>query len=236
MTPERSAPSIWMRPERAAVGRPAQHSRAEITAVAVDIADREGLDAVSMRRVAAELGTGAASLYRYVETREELLDLMTDATGAEYALPAPTGDWVADLVAVGEQSRAILRRHPWLPGLVMTRPVIGPNGIALLEHVLTVLENHPASLQAKMEAFAMLNGLTATSVLYELAGGSDLQARNVAYLQYAIASGEHLRLAALLSQQPGPPTEPTDPADSYSDILARVLTGLLGHHPQGPGA
>jgi AcrR family transcriptional regulator len=236
MAPERSAPSIWMRPERAAVGRPAQHSRAEITAVAVEIADREGLDAVSMRRVAAELGTGAASLYRYVETREELLDLMTDATGAEYALPAPTGDWVADLVAVGEQSRAILRRHPWLPGLVMTRPVIGPNGIALLEHVLTVLAGHPASLQAKMEAFAMLNGLTATFVLYELAGGSDLQARNVAYLQYAIASGEHPRLTALLSQQPGSPAEPTDPAGSYSDILARVLTGVLGHHPQGPGA
>jgi AcrR family transcriptional regulator len=236
MAPERSAPSIWMRPERAAVGRPAQHSRAEITAVAVDIADREGLDAVSMRRVAAELGTGAASLYRYVETREELLDRMIDATGTEYDLAPPTGDWLADLVAVGEQCRAILRRHPWLPGLVITRPVIGPNSIALLEHVLTVLAGHPASLRAKMEAFAMLNGLTATSVVYELAGGSDLQARNVAYLQYAIESGEHPRLAALLSQPPGSPAEPTDPAGSYSDILARVLTGVLGHHPQGPGA
>ena len=236
MATERSAPSIWMRPERAGVGRPAQRSRAEITAVALDIADREGLDAVSMRRVATELGTGAASLYRYVETREELLDLMIDATGHEYDLAPPTGDWLADLLAVGEQSRAILRRHPWLPTLVVTRPVIGPNGIAMLEHFLAVLENHPASLQAKMEAFAMLNGLTATSVLYELAGGSDLQARNVAYLQYAIASGEHPRLAALLSQQPGSPAEPTDPASSYSDILARVLTGVLGHHPQGPGA
>src|SRR6516225_9042130 len=107
MATERSAPSIWMRPERAAVGRPAQRSRAEITAVALDIADREGLDAVSMRRVAAALGTGAASLYRYVETREELLDLMTDATGAEYELATPTGDWLADLLALGEQARAI---------------------------------------------------------------------------------------------------------------------------------
>ncbi|HMD94879.1 MAG TPA: TetR/AcrR family transcriptional regulator [Trebonia sp.] len=231
MAAERSAPSIWMRPERAAVGRPAQHSRAEITAVAIDIADREGLDAVSMRRVAAELGTGAASLYRYVETREELLDLMTDATGAEYALPAPAGDWVADLVAVGEQSRAILRRHPWLPGLVMTRPVIGPNGIALLEHFLTVLAGHPAGLQAKMEAFAMLNGLTAASVLYEQSGGSALQERNVAYLQHALASGAHPRLAELFSQSPRPASpRPADPADRFAPLLARVLTGLLGHH------
>ena len=236
MATERSAPSIWMRPERAAVGRPAQRSRAEITVVALDIADREGLDAVSMRRVAAELGTGAASLYRYVETREELLDLMIDATGTEYDLAPPTGDWLADLLAVGEQCRAILRRHSWLPAMCISRPVLGPSGVAMLEHVLAVLEHHPASVQAKMEAFAMLNGLTAVSVLYELAGGSDLQARNVAYLQYAIASGEHPRLAALLSQPPGAPAEPTDPAGSYRDILARVLTGVLGPYPQGPGA
>ena len=64
-----TAASIWLRPERSAAGRPAQWSRAEITQVALRIADAEGLDAVSMRRVAAELGTGAASLYRYVETR-----------------------------------------------------------------------------------------------------------------------------------------------------------------------
>jgi AcrR family transcriptional regulator len=231
MATERSAASIWMRPERAALGRPAQRSRAEITAVALDIADREGLDAVSMRRVAAELGTGAASLYRYVETREELLDLMTDATAAEYALPAPTGDWLADLVAVGEQARVILRRHPWLPGLIITRPVIGPNGITLLEHVLTVLAGHPADLQAKLEAFAMLNGLTATFVLHELSGGSALQERHVAYLRHAVASGEHPRLAELFSRAArAPAAAPADPASRYGDMLARVLAGLLGNH------
>jgi AcrR family transcriptional regulator len=226
MATERSALSIWMRPERAAAGRPAQRSRAEITAVALDIADREGLDAVSMRRVAAELGTGAASLYRYVETREELLDLMTDAIAAEYELPAPTGDWMADMVAVGEQSRAIMRRHTWLPGLVIARPVIGPNDIALLEHVLAVLASHPADPQTKMEAFAMLNGLTAAFVLHELSGGSELQKRNVAYLRHAATSGEHPRLAELFSRAPQAP--PAEPADRYSQILGRVLAGLLG--------
>src|SRR5580658_4772749 len=136
---------IWMRPERAATGRPPRHSRDEITAAAIAIADREGLDAVSMRRVAAELGTGAASLYRYLDTRDDLLDLMIDATGAEYVLAAPDGDWLAGLLEVGEQARAIIRRHPWLASLVITRPELGPNGLALLEHVLAVLEQHPAS-------------------------------------------------------------------------------------------
>ena len=233
MATKQSAPSIWMRPERAVVGRPAQRSRAEITAAAVGLADREGLDALSMRRVAAELGTGAASLYRYVETREELLDLMTDAVTGEYSLPEPSGDWLAALVAVGEQSRAILRRHPWLAGLVITRPVLGPHGVALMEYVLTVLAPHPADIAAKLEAFAMLNGITALFVQHELAGGSALQQRNVAYLHHAATSGEHPRLAQLLSQAliTTGPAGSDDPADSYSRILTRILAGLLGPAP-----
>lgn len=220
-----------MRPERAEAGRPALRSRAEITAAAIGIADRAGLGAVSMRRVAAELGTGAASLYRYVETRDELLDLMTDSAAGEYALAPPSGDWLADLVAVGEQQRVILRRHPWLAALTMTRPALGPNGVTLLEHVLEVLAPHPAAVAAKLEAFALLNSVTAASVQYELAGASAQQERNAAYLRYAATSGEHPKLAALLAQAPA---APTDPADWYGDILTRVLTGLLD--PPGPGS
>jgi AcrR family transcriptional regulator len=255
MAAEAPATSIWLRPERAAAGRPAQHSRAEITAVALRIADAEGLEAVSMRRVGAELGTGAASLYRYVETRDELLDLMTDAAAAEYDLSAPpgqassvqalsvqapsgqvqSGDWLAELVALGEQARAILHRHRWLAALSLTRPVIGPNAVAVIERFLQILAGHPATLTAKFEAFAMLNGLTATSVLHEQAGGPALQERNVGYLMYAVSSGGRPRLAELLAQgQPRPAGEAEAPAvavDRYQDVLARVLLGLLGTGP-----
>jgi len=225
-----SAPSIWMRPERAAVGRPAQRSRAEITAAAVGIADREGLDAVSMRRVAAELGTGAASLYRYVETRDDLLDLMTDAAAAEYALPGPSGDWRADLVAVGEQSHAIMRRHPWLVGLAITRPVIGPNAVTVLEHVLTVLAPVQADVATKLEAFAVLSGVTALFAQHELTGTAQ-QERNVAYLQHAVTSGEHPRLAHLLAQAPEPAPPGAGPDDAYRRILPRILSGLFEPPP-----
>jgi AcrR family transcriptional regulator len=226
MTEEDQAASIWMRPERSAVGRPAQWSRAEITDVALRVADAEGLDAVSMRRVAAELGTGAASLYRYVETREDLLDLMTDATSAEYDPIAPTGDWLADLIGFGEQVRAIFRRHRWLAGLALTRPVIGPNGTALIEHFLALLQGHPADIGAKMEAFGMLNGITAAFALHEQADPA-VQARNLAYLGYALTSGRHPRLAAFLSPQAQlPPSD--EVAGRYPDLIARVMTGLLG--------
>ena len=231
MAPDRPGGVIWMRPEHAATGRPAGRSREEITAAAIAIADREGLDAVSMRRVAGDLGTGAASLYRYVETREDLLDLMIDATGAEYVFPRVTGDWLTDLLAIGDQARAIMRRHPWLPSLLITRAVLGPNGLVLLEHVLAALAPHPAGISAKMEAFAMLNTVTALFTQNELTGGSDRQQRNAAYLQHALATGGHPRLAELLAPAAADPGPAPDPADRYRDIMARILTGLLAPQP-----
>jgi AcrR family transcriptional regulator len=237
--------SIWMRPEHAAVGRPAQRSREQITAAALAVADADGLDAVSMRRVAAELGTGAASLYRYLDNRDDLLDLMVDATGGEYRFDPPTGDWAADLVAVGEQARAIFGRHPWLAGLVIVRPVLGPNGLLLLEHVLDILAGHPAPIGIKLEAFAMLSALTAVYVQNEQAGGADRQQRNAAYLQHALVTGEHPRLARLLAQAPAaepagaawrsgnppgaarPGPRAPAPGDRYADLLGRTLAGIL---------
>ena len=221
---------IWMRPERAAVGRPAQRSRGEITAAAIALADREGLDAVSMRRLAAELGTGAASIYRYLDHREDLLDLMMDVTAAEYSLAAPTGDWLADLLDVAQQARAIMRRHAWLATLVVSRPVLGPRGLTLLEHVLDVLTPHPAADAAKLEAFGMLSAVAAAFVQNELGGGSAAQQRNAAYLYHAVTSGERPRLARLL-EQPEPPAP--DPADRFADIVIRILAGLLGPPPAG---
>jgi AcrR family transcriptional regulator len=241
MTAERSADVIWMRPGHTGGGRPAQRSRAEITAAAIAIADRHGLDAVSMRGVAAALGTGAASLYRYVESRGDLLDLMADAAGAEYLFAEPTGDWLADLIGIGQQARLIMRRHPWLATLVIARPVLGPNGLALLERALRLLAPCSASLAAKLDAFAMLNAVTALFAQNESGGGPGTE-RNAAYLAYALQAGQHPRLAELLVADPAGPAAPASPAgaggpgkdtpdgntpDRYADIMARILTGLL---------
>jgi AcrR family transcriptional regulator len=234
---EEASQVIWMRRQRAATGRPPKHSRAEITTAAITIADREGLDAVSMRRVASEVRTGAASLYRYIDNREDLLDLMADATGGEYAYGVPTGDWLTDLLGLGEQARTIMRRHPWLPPLVLARPVLGPNGLVLLEHVLEILAHHPASTAAKLEAFAILTSTTALFVHNELTGGAARQQRNAAYLHHALATGQHGRLAELLepTAQTAPAAVP-DPADRYRDILARILTGLLSPDQRPPAS
>src|SRR5882757_11529334 len=110
---------IWARPERAGRGPRPAHSRADIAAAAVRIADAEGLDGVSMRHVAAELGCGTMSLYNYVPRKEDLYELMVDAFSGEYDLPEqPSGDWRANMLMVAVQARALIHRHPWLPGLL----------------------------------------------------------------------------------------------------------------------
>jgi hypothetical protein len=74
-----------------------------------------------------------------------------------------------------------------------------PNGLVLLEHVLAAFAPHPAGIAAKLEAFAMLNTVTALFTYHELTGGSQRQRRNAAYLQHALATGRHPRLAELLA-------------------------------------
>ncbi len=221
---------IWMRPEHAKSGRPAERSRAQVTAAAIKVADQEGLDAVSMRRVAAELGTGAASLYRYVATRDDLLDLMADATGAEYDLAAPSGDWLADLVGIAGQARAIMLRHPWLPALVITRPALGPHGVDLVEHVLNVLADHPADPPAKLEVFGILMAITATIVQNQAAADPGLRQRQAVYLQQVAEAGRHPQLAALL----GTAVTPAEPADQFTALISRVLSGLLATAAREP--
>ncbi|MFC4336372.1 TetR/AcrR family transcriptional regulator [Salininema proteolyticum] len=214
---------IWLRPERAATGRPAVRSRAEITAAAVTVADRGGLESVSMRNVALELGTGAASLYRYVAGRDDLLDLMVDATAGELRLEPPTGDRTGDLVAVAEQLYAAMTRHPWLPELVLIRPVLGPNAVGVLDHVLDVLSDHPGDGAAKLQIYALLNAVVATFALNERAA-SDSPARAVAYLSHVAATGDKPRVTDLLEDLAA---SDRTPEERRTEALTSILSGLL---------
>ena len=98
-------------------------------------------------------------------------------------------------------------------------------------HVLQALAPHPASLAAKLEAFAILTTTTALFVQNELGGGSARQQRNAAYLNHALATGRYPQLAELLAPaapaQVSPAEAAAEPADRYRDILARILSGLL---------
>jgi AcrR family transcriptional regulator len=132
--------NIWMRPERPARGPRPAYSRAQITEAAVRIADAEGLDAASMRRIAAEIGTGAMSLYRYVPNRNNLIELMVDHVFGELDLPSkPSGDWRADLTLFAERARAVGLRHPWFVEAAR-QPSFGPNQLRAVEFGMGALD------------------------------------------------------------------------------------------------
>jgi AcrR family transcriptional regulator len=87
----------------------------ELVRVALQIADRDGLEAVSMRRVSAELGWGTMTLYSYVAHKDELLGLMADELGVELLVPAPLpADWREAMTAIARRTRQLLLNHPWV--------------------------------------------------------------------------------------------------------------------------
>lgn len=133
-------PPIWLRPEPGA--RRPRFTRDQIAATALAIADRDGIDAVSMRRVAAELGAGTMTLYHYVETKDDLLALMDDALMGEVIVPAeelPLDDWREAVARIARASHGAFMRHRWaLEGL---RGVpFGPNGMRHFEQSLAAAE------------------------------------------------------------------------------------------------
>lgn len=115
-------------------------TREDIVATAIAIADAEGVDAISMRRIARELNAGVMSLYWYVTSKEELHDLMLEAFEAEIAVPEPSGDWRANLTAFARSTRTVMLRHQWVVEFKGFRPPSGPNDAQNAERMFGALD------------------------------------------------------------------------------------------------
>jgi DNA-binding transcriptional regulator YhcF (GntR family)/AcrR family transcriptional regulator len=144
---------------------------ARIVATAVAVADTEGLAAVSMRRVAAELGVATMSLYRHVADKDDLLVRMMDAVLARWPFPAdPPDDWRERLALAGRKLWEVFRRHPWLaPALSVTRPQAVAGALPFTEWVITALEGRGLDLQTVFTTYLTLfNYVRGTAVNVEM--------------------------------------------------------------------
>jgi len=236
--------NIWMLPERPARGPRPAYSRAQITEAAVRIADAEGLDAASMRRIAAEIGTGAMSLYRYVPSRSDLVELMADHVLGEVETPErPSGDWRADLTLLAQRMRAMLLRHPWMCGL-RRRPGFGPNQLRLVEFGCQVLD-FGQPIDDILLAYTMLNGYIDQAVGEQMVWldeerrsglrRQDWMTRNVPYVRKILESGEHPMFARIVRDAVQPHM---DDDRRFQCGLERVLdcvAALLPPEAGGPG-
>ncbi|KAA9158883.1 TetR/AcrR family transcriptional regulator [Amycolatopsis acidicola] len=142
-----------------------------IVRAAIELADEGGAAALSMRALAARLGSGAMSLYRYVANRDDLVDLMADAVFAERPLPedgAPEG-WRAKLELSARAEWAVYQAHPWLPQLgLITRPPIGPNLMAYTDwRMQAVAAEHDVPFATLVQVATLVTSFVQSAALSE---------------------------------------------------------------------
>ena len=138
--PQRTIDLLWGVQRRRRGPKPSLTGEQVVT-TAIQIADRDGIGGLSMRRLADELGITAMSLYGYVPSKAELLDVMADRAYAEISLGESTGTpWRLRLAALAEQHWALLRSHPWLLQIASSRPLLGPHLTAFYDAELTVVD------------------------------------------------------------------------------------------------
>jgi DNA-binding transcriptional regulator YhcF (GntR family) len=206
-----------------------------IVATGIAVADADGLDAVSMRRLAAELGVGPMSLYRHLSGREELEHLLVRAVFRAHRLPEPgPPGWRAKLELVSRVEWAAYRRHPWLPELIsLTRPLLAPEAMAHTEWTLRALDGLPLTpIEKTREALtlpALVRGLAVTAAAEMRAERETGMANDQWWVtlddevRALMASGRYPRLAAV------PPEGVQDLDALLTHAITRHLDGLAAH-------
>jgi AcrR family transcriptional regulator len=233
---------IWARPEPA--GRRPRFSREQIAAAALAIADAEGFEAVSMRKIAAALGAGTMSLYRYIATKADLIALLDDALLGEALVPEGEmpADWRDALATVARRTRATLLRHPWAvhalyaPGGGQNERS-GPNGLRHFEQSLAALDGAPLDSQAKADLLAIVDdyvighALQAGELIARF-GGSNPATVIDEFVASQLATGEYPHAQELLA---GPAARSLVDPDRLEERFERGLRLLIhGFVPAGP--
>ncbi|GAB2743976.1 TetR/AcrR family transcriptional regulator C-terminal domain-containing protein [Amycolatopsis magusensis] len=222
----------------ATVARPADPDRAltveAIVQAAIDVADAEGANALSMRRIAAELGAGTMSLYRYVPGKDELLSLMVEEVIARQSPRSPglTG-WRERMTAIARYDWELYKRHPWvLPFVTTPRTVLLPNMTEEVEWALASFDGLGLSAVMKFQLVLTVNHYTSGIGLLMANDWEARRASGVDIEQWwettgrdlagTVVAEDHPRLSELMSEQ----SEMTLFDETFEFGLARVLDGI----------
>jgi AcrR family transcriptional regulator len=234
--------AVWTRVEPGS--RRPRFTRDDIAAAAMRIADAEGFDAVSMRRIAADLDAGTMTLYHYVRTKDELLTLVTDAFMAEVALPVGStlpAAWRDATTLLACRTRDALRHHPWVLD-ISDDPQLGPNGVRHFDQSLQALSSLDVPLATKVDiwmavdeyvfGFCLHERNNAPNVQLDEADGiDDATASVIAYVDELIATGHYPTLRALTDEHTSigawrQITAAMGDEQRFERNLARLLDGI----------
>lgn len=147
--------------------RGAALDRDQIVRAAIRIADAEGLEAVTMRRVAQQLDTGAMSLYRHVPDKDTLVAMMIETVlgDAMSAQDQPSTGWRDNLRELAQSVWRLSRQHRWYPEASITHPPLTPNGVAGLEHALSIFDDYDLDIMTRMQFVGSVHHLALHAAL-----------------------------------------------------------------------
>jgi AcrR family transcriptional regulator len=201
---ESSLETPW---NREAEAKPAL-SRAAIVAAAIEVADAEGLEAVSIRRIATELEARPMSLYSHIESKHELIDLMVDEVIAGNLIEEVPEDWREALRQIAQATREVARAHQWMIVAAFGRPRLGPNTLRHIDQSLAAVAGLPLPFDRKRAALLAIDTYTLGYARWEaspkgrkLAGKPAPEMPSTeeldTYLAEQVATGEYPHLAAI---------------------------------------
>jgi AcrR family transcriptional regulator len=175
-------------------------SREQIGATALRIADADGFDELSMRRIARELGAGTMSLYHYVRSKDELLALMWDAVIGELIVPDEelSGDWRDGLFKIARATRRAFKNHPWIFEAMGEPAQSGPSGLKHFEQSLTAVSELRIPPRERLELVGLMDdyvfGFSLREVLqesYDAQGDPNMAESGLAFFESQLATGEY---------------------------------------------
>jgi AcrR family transcriptional regulator len=240
MATERDHRTIWALPEPAV--RKPRYTREQIAEAALRIADREGFEAVTMKRIAGELGAGTMTLYYYVRNKTDVVALMHDAILADELVPDDDlrGDWRTATAAIARRSRQVLMAHPWSLAS-LTEAQFGPNAMRHFEQSLAAVAGTGLAAAERFELIAAVddyvsgNAMHAVEALTRARLAEADPAMVAAAISHGIAqlqSGEFPQLSAIYSesaesgQAAGPPMTEAALTSQFERGLQAMLDGL----------
>jgi AcrR family transcriptional regulator len=202
----------------------------QIVSAGIKVALTEGIGALSMARVAGELGVGTMSLYRYVAAKDELLALMVDS--ALSSPPATEGadeDWRSGLTRWAVGVRDAYRRHPWSLRVPISAPPLGPNNVAWLDNALRTLSDTPLSEQDKLSCILLISGFvrndaTLTADFAAAAGGDPIMPGYGRVLSHLTDAGDFPALHQAIAS--GALDDEDDIDAEFNFGLVRILDGI----------
>lgn len=214
---------VWERPEPPERPVPAPLNREKIVRAAIRLADADGLEAVSLRKVATALGVGPMRLYGYIAGKEELLDLMVDAVYAEIR---PVGDsWREVLRSLAETTRRAAHEHEWLADLLGGRPQLGPHALARGEAVVAALDE--VDTDAVMPVVTSVDAYVIGAVRREIADRRAERATGMDERRWQASLGPYLERTFATGRFPALATVVRDAAHLDADETFRMGLDFL---------